>query len=98
MTIQKHILVRVGKFAIVLLLLALGIYIKSFFTHDGTEIIQFVVLGFIWIFLSALYLLLERSNLKDKNKRKFNLIIGYSLFLVLILLTLQFIRGATYAF
>lgn len=102
MTLQKHILSRVGMFTIVMLLLMLLFYIKFLFTKDGVEIFQFALFGFIWLFMSASYLLFAasdlRENVNNKNKRKFNLITGYSLFAVLILLTLYIIRGATYLF
>lgn len=102
MTLQKHILSRVGIFAVVMLFLMLIFYIKFLITKEGVEIFQLVFFGFIWLIMSASYLLFEASDLRNNvnniNKRKFNLITGYSLFVVLIILTLYIIRGAAYMF
>jgi hypothetical protein len=93
---------RVGIFVIIILLLILGFYIKFLITKDGVEILQFALFGFIWLFMSASYLLFESSelkeNLKDNNKRKFNLITGYSLFTILIIIFLQFIKTTVSTF
>ena len=102
MTLSKHITYRFLIFGIILSLLGFGFYLKYQLINDGTEIFQFIIGAFIWLFLSGSFLLFESSelkkNLNDKKKRRFNKITGISIFIFIGILTFQFLIGAAKVF
>ncbi len=97
MTLQKHILFRLKVFSIVLLIFASGFYLKFLVSNDGIEILYFIIFGSVWLVMSALYLLIESFELKE-SKRKFNLITGISILVILTILVIQFMIGAAKVF
>ncbi|WP_298248377.1 hypothetical protein [uncultured Christiangramia sp.] len=102
MTLNKHISHRILIFGIILIIIAFGFYLKYQFYNDGTEFFQFIFSTIIWLILSASFLLFESSELKknsiDKKKRKFNLITGISIFIIIGIIIIQLIFGAAKAF
>ena len=93
----QHVLKRIGLFCFWFLLILGVLYLKSNFLNLSELLFEAILPTFLLLLMSAIFLLYESSDFKNKGKSNLgmaNKILGIAILIVITITAFIFIRGA----